>query len=307
MKILVVLASLAVAVPLAGQVAPPSYVPHRVYDTKAKKFVDFEVMTARLAALDVVFVGEEHDDPATHRMELALLEGIARRRDSAVVLSLEMFERDAQPLLDHYLDGVIAESLFQSKSRPWPRYGTDYRPLVELARAKRWPVIAANAPRRLASLVNRGGLGALDTLDESTRRLGAAQTRCPADDDYAESFRIIMKGMPTHGDTAAGPEAAARAIDRMYQAQCFKDETMGESIAKAWAPGRLIVHYTGSFHSDFKRGTVERARDRLGGMRSAVISMIPAASLDTLPAKPERKRADYLVYVLKPTPTPPPP
>ena len=37
MKILVVLASLAVAVPLAGQVAPPSYVPHRVYDTKAKE------------------------------------------------------------------------------------------------------------------------------------------------------------------------------------------------------------------------------------------------------------------------------
>ena len=69
---------------LEGQ-GPSGYVPHRVYDGHAKKFVDFEGMTAKLARFDVVVIGEEHDDPATHRMELALLESIGRRRDSVTV------------------------------------------------------------------------------------------------------------------------------------------------------------------------------------------------------------------------------
>jgi hypothetical protein len=95
-------------VPLAGHLAP-AYTPNRVYDTRKKQFIDFETLASRLAAADLVFVGEQHDDPATHRMELAILEGVARRRDS-VTLAMEMFERDVQPLLDRYLAGSTTEA-----------------------------------------------------------------------------------------------------------------------------------------------------------------------------------------------------
>src|SRR5438876_11268937 len=95
----------------------PSYVPHRVYDTRHKQFIDFETLVSRVSAAGLVFVGEQHDDPATHRMELALLEGIARRRDS-VVLALEMFERDVQPLLDAYLAGDSSEAELLRSGRP---------------------------------------------------------------------------------------------------------------------------------------------------------------------------------------------
>src|SRR5574338_130600 len=85
-----------------------SYVPQRVYDSRKKKFTDFEAMLADLARADVVFVGEQHDDRNTHRLELALLEGLMRRRGT-LTLSLEMFERDAQPLLSGYVAGQISE------------------------------------------------------------------------------------------------------------------------------------------------------------------------------------------------------
>src|SRR5437870_1519895 len=94
-----------------SSILTPAYVPHRVYDTRHKQFIDFETLLARVSKADLVFVGEQHDDPATHRMELALLEGIARRRDS-VVLALEMFERDVQPRLDAYLSGASSEAEF---------------------------------------------------------------------------------------------------------------------------------------------------------------------------------------------------
>src|SRR5262245_57555739 len=78
------------------------YIPQRVYDASQKKFSDFEAMLAELARLDVVFVGEQHDDPATHRLERAILEGLGRRR-SNIMVALEMFERDVQSNLDRYV------------------------------------------------------------------------------------------------------------------------------------------------------------------------------------------------------------
>lgn len=276
----------------------PSYTPHRVFDTRKKQFIDFETLASRLAAADLVFVGEQHNDPATHRMELAILEGIARRRDS-VVLALEMWERDVQPLLDRYLAGSATEDELLRDGRPWKNYPADYRPLVELARARSWPVIASNVPRPLASLVSRGGLTALDTLSPESRQRVAASIACP-EDQYFERFREVMGDMSSHQPGSGADSSGARLL-RIYQAQCIKDETMGESVARAWAPGRLVVHYNGAFHSDFRLGTVDRARQRVRDAEVLVVTAVPVADLDQLkPTKEERKRADYLVYVLAP-------
>ena len=80
-----------------------------------------------------MLVGEQHDDPNSHRLESALLQGLMQRR-VAVTVSLEMFERDVQPALDAYLRGADSEEEFLKSSRPWPRYASDYRSLVELAK-----------------------------------------------------------------------------------------------------------------------------------------------------------------------------
>jgi uncharacterized iron-regulated protein len=293
--------------PLAGQVQltpPPSilipaYTPHRVYDTRKKRFIDFETLASRLAAADLVFVGEQHDDPATHRMELAILEGVARRRDS-VTVALEMFERDVQPLLDRYLSGSATEEELLQGGRPWKNYPTDYRPLVELARARGWPVLASNVPRTLASLVARAGLAGLDTVAAGMRPNAADRLACP-EDDYYRKFVAVMGDMSAHGPSASGAEDGPARLSRMYQAQCMKDETMGESVARAWRPGRLVVHYNGSFHSDFRLGTAERARKRAGNAAMLVVTALPVFNLDDLaPSKEDRKRADFLLYVLAP-------
>jgi len=286
----------AVATVPTPNVPPASYVPHRVYDTHKKQFIDFEALAARLAAADLVFVGEQHDDPATHRMELAILEGVARGRDYAV-LPLETCERDVQPRLDAYLSGSLAEADFLKDSRPWKNYLTDYRPLVEWTRERTWPVVASNVPRPLASLVGRAGLAALDTVPAESRANVAAVISCP-DDDYFDKFRAVMGDMASHGPTAGADEGKARLL-RTYHAQCTKDETMGESVARAWRPGRLVVHYNGSFHSDFRLGTAARAVQRTDGARMVVVTAMPVKDLDALkPSKEDRKRADYLLYVL---------
>lgn len=274
-----------------------AYVPQRVYDTRRRAFTDFESMLADLARADVVLVGEQHDDPNTHRLEVAILEGL-HRRNVRLTLSLEVFERDTQTLLDAYLAGTADEKAFLEGSRPWTRYTTDYRPLVELAKAHGWPVVASNVPRGVASAVAKNGKTALEELPESDRRFLARDLHCPHD-RYYERFTKQMSSHPVEGQAG---EPAADSIERYYWSQCVKDETMAESITAAFEqagrPG-TIVHYTGSFHSDFGLGTTDRVRRRLPGRRIAVVSVLPVPDLDVLsPDGEDLQRADYLLYTV---------
>jgi uncharacterized iron-regulated protein len=286
--------------------AQPSYVPQRVYDTHRRQFIDFESMLSRVATADVLFLGEQHDDPGTHRLEAATLEGLARRR-SNIVLAMEMFERDVQSPLDGYLTGRTSEADFLAQSRPWPRYATDYRPLVELARASKWPVIASDVPRRLASLVSRRGLKIiLDSISAADRAFAAHDLSCPHDDYFAR-FAQTMSEMPSHSGDSTKESASEKAatIERIYQAQCIKDETMAESVARAYAaapakPHALVVHVNGAFHSDYGLGTAERVKRRLPGKWVAVVSFVPVKDLDAADGKSQHTLADYIVFTLAP-------
>jgi len=300
--------------PSTQPVVITSYVPQRVYDTRQNGFGDFELMLVDLARADVVFVGEQHDDPNTHRLELALLEGLVRRH-VPVVVAMEMFERDVQSALDQYLAGTTTEQQFLAASRPWPRYQTDYRPIIEFAKAHQLPVIASDVPRPIAANVAKNGMGVVDALGPS-RGQAARELQCPMSGDYYDRFIEMMGGHPA-GDSKAGdpkagdPKAADTTAadtkaknDRFYLAQCLKDETMGESVATAFqqygARRATIVHFNGAFHSDYGEGTAASARRRLPGRRIAVVSVLPIEDIDTLkPDEDDVKLGDYLVYTVK--------
>lgn len=273
-----------------------TWTPHRVRDAALDAWTDLEAMALHLAdSADVVFFGEQHDDPGTHAMQRALLEAISRRR--TVILSLEMFERDVQPLLDAYLAGTVSEDSLLAAGRPWPHYATDYRPAVEWARIHGWPVIAANIPRPIASAIARQGIGALDTLG-ARRSLAAATWEC-AHDAYFDRFAETMREH-VPGDTDS---AKATALDRYYHSQCLKDETMAEAIVRAReanGPTPLIVHLNGSFHSDYAQGTAARVQRRDPGARIVVITAVPVEDLDAIaPADDDRAKARFVVYTLK--------
>jgi uncharacterized iron-regulated protein len=269
----------------------------RIIAAATAETITFAQLADAAAAADVVFFGEQHDDDETHRAELALLAAIGERRAN-VVLSLEMFERDVQSLVDAYLAGTIDDVAFRAQARPWPNYAADYRPLVELAKAKRWRVVAANVPRRLASGVSRRGLASIDSLPQADRALVAAELLCPKTDAYYKNFVAIMS--EGHGGAGGTPAAIAEAramTDRFYEAQCVKDETMAESIVsahRAAGAGAIVVHYNGAFHSDFGLGTASRVRRRAPGARTVVVSAVPVPDVSASAAE-FALRGDYIV------------
>ena len=300
------LTCLAIGALSSAPLAQSGYVPVRVYDSARGAVTDFEAMLADIARADVVFVGEQHDDRNTHRLELAVLEGVARRRTDAIV-AMEMFERDVQESFDHFLMGHTSEDDFLRVGRPWPTYATDYKPLVDFAIASNWPVIASNVPRYLATNVSRGGFDALSSTSDQERQWFAKQLVCPLDDDYFKRFAEAMGDHPSASGVDAPNVASARqSLERFYDAQCLRDETMGESVAVAYAAGTasgkspLVIHFNGAFHSDFGEGAAERARRRLPGKRVIVVSVLPVTDLDAIaPDAKERTRAEYVVYTVR--------
>jgi uncharacterized iron-regulated protein len=222
-----------------------------------------------------------------------------------------MFERDVQEPLDHFQMGHMDEPEFMKESRPWTNYAKDYKPLVDFAIKENWPVFASNVPRDLAADVSKSGLAALKTRTGESTKWFAKDLNCAASGDYFDRFADAMGEHPDKDTTpkAAKPDKAAarQRLERYYESQCLKDETMAESVAQAYQAAAalgtkhpLVVHFNGAFHTDFAEGTAQRAKQRLPGKHVLVITILPVDSLDALaPDKTDRKRADYLIYTIK--------
>ena len=180
---------------------------YRVYraDGSASSFAEIE---EALHAADVVFVGESHDDPIVHYLQREILEAAhARRGDRTVALSMEMFSRDVQYIVDEYLTDLVTESQFLDASAPWDNYASDYRPLVEFAREHDLDVIAANAPRRYANRVSRLGRESLSELSETARSFLAPLPYEAASEAYEEQFaRAMREAMDEMASEAAEEE-----------------------------------------------------------------------------------------------------
>jgi uncharacterized iron-regulated protein len=260
-----------------------------VYEADLAKGAAAEIAQS-FADEDVVFLGEVHDSDRGHALQHDVVRALVDRRD--VIVSMEMFERDVQTALDDYLAGRISEGEFKRLARPWPNYEQHYRPVVELAKARKLKVVAANVPRELAKKVSREGLSAA-----AGSPFAADQSSSPRD-AYWEAFKKVM-----NEDLPADKAMDDAKIYPLYVAQCLKDDTMAESIAKALAAGRaagkspLVVHLCGSFHSDHGRGTVARVESRVSGVKVGVLGMTVQRDQKASVAGDVRGKADFVVLV----------
>ncbi|MDO7884375.1 ChaN family lipoprotein [Hymenobacter cheonanensis] len=250
---------------------------------------DYDQMLVQLAQADVVLFGEQHNDPIAHWLEVQLAKDLAQAKGPGkLVLGLEMFERDVQPLVAQYAAGTLPDSAFERQSRPWPNYATDYRPLLQFARNQHIAVVGTNAPRRYAQQVARGSLAALDKLPAADK---AYLAPLPLAVDYELPGYKNMAAM-FGGMTSAHGGGARNVI----QAQALKDATMAATIRRSLAPGQLVLHLNGSYHSDHHDGIVAYLRAGQPALRIQTLSVVTQAQLQQLD-KENVSLADYVIVV----------
>jgi len=242
---------------------------------------DLEDAFEMLMDFDVIFIGEEHGDRMSHDAELCILKGLSKR-DPKLVLALEMFERDVQETLDAYLKGEISEVKFLKQSRPWPDYKRDYRPLIEWAKKKKIPVVAANIPRRAAAAVSTANKISSAVVGQD--KIYLPKTVYLKSKEYYSRFVSSMEGMP-HGTPMKNINT-----EGLYKAQVLKDAVMAASLEPFF--DRRILFCCGHFHSDYHLGIPYQLRKKHPALKIAVIAM--ATTVDPLSMKDRSRVADFI-------------
>jgi uncharacterized iron-regulated protein len=277
--------------------APPLERACRVFDGRSGEEVALRPLARRLARADVVFLGETHLDETTHRLQLHLLAELIALRDGEVILAMEQFERDVQPAIDDYLAGRSDETAFRAKSRPWGNYATDYRPLIELAKARGIEVVASNVPRAVARKIATGGAAAFAALDATEKTL-VARELLPSSARYWQRVENAIRGHAAMGGGTPAPDSD----ERRFATQSLWDNTMAESIALATRrrPGALVVHVNGGFHSAHFDGTVAQLIAREPHLEVATVAIDPVDDVGLASGrKSDEPVADFVAAVAR--------
>lgn len=211
--------------------------PYQVFTKNGKKS-SYEKMLKAAEKAELVLFGEHHDNSVVHWLQLELTKDLAEKR--ALVLGAEMIEADNQKQLNQYVKGEINQKQFDSTARLWNNYKTDYKPLVDFAKERKFPFIATNVPRRYANVVFRNDFAGLDELT-SEEKSWMAPLPIP--------FDITLPGYQKMLEMMGG-----HAGEKMPKAQALKDATMAYFIVQNLKNNTVFIHYNGTYHSDFFEG-----------------------------------------------------
>ncbi|URQ95130.1 ChaN family lipoprotein [Vibrio sp. SCSIO 43097] len=236
-----------------------SFYDYQLY-TPSGEHIALSKLPIELQQADVILIGEWHTHAGVHRFQTDMLKQLTSY-DRSLALSMEQFTRDKQPVVDAYLRGEIGEQYLMKQANAWPNYESDYRPLVEFAKQKNLPIIAANAPKSIVRCIGRQGLDYINKLDDD-QRMFIAQAINTGSSPYKEKFMASMH----HGK----PEQT----EKQFAAQVTWDETMAESIVSYLDdnPGAQVVHVAGKFHTEQGLGTAASILSRNPSLKVVVIS-----------------------------------
>jgi len=252
---------------------------YQIFTAKGKK-TNYGKMLKTLMKSDIILFGEYHNNAIAHWLQLELAKNIGDEKP--IVLGAEMFEADNQVPLDKYLAGTISAKGFDSSARLWKNYPTDYAPLVDYAKEKKYAFVASNIPRRYASMVSKGGFTVLDTLDAKQKAW-----MVPLPPAYDSSLPGYQKMLTMMGDHTS---------PNLPKAQAIKDATMAYFILQNYQTGKPFIHFNGSYHSDNYEGILWYLKQKRPELRYTTISTVSQSDLKKLVAD-NKGKADFIIVV----------
>lgn len=248
---------------------------------------DYKTLSEALNKADIILFGELHDDSLCHAIEYQVLQDAHAFWGNKLVVGAEMLETDQQIVLNEYLNGLITEKNFKESLQLWKNYATDYAPLVNFAKTKKIPFIAANIPRRYASMVFRGGFEALDVLSPQAKRYIAP---------LPIRYDAQLRGYQAMLDMSNGMAHDGKPNLNFPRAQAIKDATMAHSILQHWQRGKCLLHFNGSYHSNNREGIVWYLLQAKPKLKILTIGTVQQSQIETLEEE-NQNIADFILAI----------
>lgn len=251
----------------AADARAPAAAPHpltgRIWDVAAGGAIDRGALVTRLAAADVVLLGETHDNPRHHLWQAELVAAlVAGARRPAV--AFEMIESDRQAAVDgarrtRPRDPELLAHAVAWQDSGWPAFAL-YRPIVAAALDAELPVVAANLPIADVRALARGGLGGIDAGRAAALGIDrplAPEIQAALEAEMAESHCGMLP---------------ATMLGGLVLAQRARDAQLAESIRAAGATGAIGILGAGHARSD--RGVPARLRETAPELTVAAVAFL---------------------------------
>lgn len=274
---------------------------------------------------DVVLLGEQHDDAVGHAVQLAVVTDTLTL-DLNTAISLEMLERNEQVALNDYLAGRIDAATFTATtgSASWGSAGEGksgwdewYLPIIDQAKRRGTPVIAANAPREFVRMARIDGWAALEALPPEQQAYFSLPLPVSNDAPEQRFAEFMRSNWARHASATATAEGtsgsgagsgsgvgapaptgpSAETIAATWRSQSLWDATMADSISEGlgpWWDRTRVIHLVGQFHSDAPSGLVQQLRARQPFAKVLTVSLRPRRE-KTLQAE-DQGVADVVIY-----------
>jgi uncharacterized iron-regulated protein len=252
---------------------------YQLFDSKGKE-TTYEKLLSDAKQADIILFGELHNNPICHWLELEITKDLYDLKKNDLILSAEMFESDDQIAINEYLASKLSDKTFKDEVKLWSNYSNDYKPLLDFAKTNHLNFVAANIPRRYANLVYNKGVEKLDSIDSEAKRW-----ICPLPMKYdanLKCYKEIYESAGGHGG------------ENLPKSQAIKDATMAYFILKNWSKGKTLIHYNGSYHSNYHQGIEWYLKQEKNDLKIFTIGSTEQENIDTL-AQSALNMADYII------------
>tara|TARA_Y100001935_G_scaffold121525_1_gene100545 strand:+ start:8696 stop:9580 length:885 start_codon:yes stop_codon:yes gene_type:complete len=260
---------------------------YQLFDSNGEP-AHYDSMIVDLANSDMVFFGEYHTNPISHWLQLEVAHSLFEIKGEELYLGAEMFENGNQLVLNEYLQGFYDhKKLMPEVTQLWSNYETDYKPLVDFAKENDLRFIATNIPRRYASMINSMGMAALDTLSEEALAMIGPDLKelfDPTVKAYAEMAEHMGEHVPPN-------------MLNIQTAQASKDATMAHFSLINFEPGNLLLHFQGSYHSNYDQGIIWWVNQIRPGLSIKSITTVDQSEWDEMTDEEKATIAEYIIVV----------
>lgn len=168
----------------------------------------------------IVYVGETHDNPASHRLQLTVIKAMFDRYPNQVAIGMEMFTPAQDEALQKWINNESSEKEFLREAgwyKVWKDDFDYYRDILNFAREKKIPTIGLNADKKTVRLL----------VANEPEKLSAENQALIPEMDLADPYqRGMIEGI------YGGHVKSKGMLDGFHRAQTLWDETMADSIVK---------------------------------------------------------------------------
>lgn len=256
----------------------------RIWDSQAASYIEKNHLIQKLLQADFVLLGETHDNPEHHSIEVEVLQALVRK-ESPPALVLEMLDLEDQPKIDRFMQTKSTDTALFNQQTGFAKKGWDwllYRPLIATVLDHQLRIVAGNLSHKQLMAVIQNGFS--DAPLAVRHRLAQSQKLKPV-----QRQQLMQDIRDSHCGKL--PE---KMVPGMTDAQITRDVMLAEKIAAAGKPVLLIA---GSGHVRRDRGVPFYLSQIVPNARIVSVGMLEADSdmKPTYLAK-QKSRFDYLWY-----------